>query len=91
MTTIRLLKNDCTRVHFNTYSVFGYLTCSDWFSSEISYALGLNVCFLQKGGVWRLVDALRSLNPLRRDSATRWQEQELVRVTLSIQLDFSLV
>uniref|UniRef100_A0A8C2GUR0 Vezatin n=1 Tax=Cyprinus carpio TaxID=7962 RepID=A0A8C2GUR0_CYPCA len=29
------------------------------------------------GGVWRLVDALRSLNPLRRDSATRWQEQQL--------------
>ncbi|KTF72798.1 hypothetical protein cypCar_00033250, partial [Cyprinus carpio] len=31
----------------------------------------------RKGGVWRLVDALRSLNPLRRDSATRWQEQQL--------------
>ncbi|RXN05152.1 vezatin isoform X2 [Labeo rohita] len=31
----------------------------------------------RKGGVWRLVDALRSLNPLHRDSATRWQEQQL--------------
>ncbi|XP_016314929.1 vezatin-like isoform X3 [Sinocyclocheilus anshuiensis] len=31
----------------------------------------------EKGGVWRLVDALRSLNPLRRDSATRWQELQL--------------
>lgn len=27
--------------------------------------------------VWRLVDALRGLNPLRRDSATHWQEQQL--------------
>ncbi|KAF4114516.1 hypothetical protein G5714_004739 [Onychostoma macrolepis] len=31
----------------------------------------------RKGGVWRLVDALHSLNPLRRNSATRWQEQQL--------------
>ncbi|KAL1276008.1 hypothetical protein QQF64_035631, partial [Cirrhinus molitorella] len=31
----------------------------------------------RKGGVWKLVDALRSLNPLHRDSATRWQEQQL--------------
>ncbi|XP_067248434.1 vezatin isoform X1 [Chanodichthys erythropterus] len=31
----------------------------------------------KKGGVWRLVDALRSLSPLHRDSATRWQEQQL--------------
>ncbi|XP_042599137.1 vezatin-like isoform X2 [Cyprinus carpio] len=31
----------------------------------------------RKGGVWRLADALRSLNPLHRDSATRWQEQQL--------------
>uniref|UniRef100_A0A8C1R3V5 Vezatin n=1 Tax=Cyprinus carpio TaxID=7962 RepID=A0A8C1R3V5_CYPCA len=43
----------------------------------------------RKGGVWRLVDALRSLNPLHRDSATRWQEQQLVRIKLNIQLDFS--
>ncbi|XP_026086046.1 vezatin-like isoform X1 [Carassius auratus] len=31
----------------------------------------------RKGGVWRLVDVLHSLNPLRRDSATHWQEQQL--------------
>ncbi|XP_026065750.1 vezatin isoform X3 [Carassius auratus] len=31
----------------------------------------------RKGGVWRVVDALSSLNPLHQDSATRWQEQQL--------------
>ncbi|XP_043092644.1 vezatin isoform X2 [Puntigrus tetrazona] len=31
----------------------------------------------RKGGVRRLVDALRALNPLRGDSAARWQEQQL--------------
>lgn len=31
----------------------------------------------RKGGVWRLVDALRSLSPLHQDSATCWQEQQL--------------
>uniref|UniRef100_A0A8C1I2U6 Vezatin n=1 Tax=Cyprinus carpio carpio TaxID=630221 RepID=A0A8C1I2U6_CYPCA len=31
----------------------------------------------RKGCVWRLADALRSLNPLHRDSATRWQKQQL--------------
>ncbi|KAA0721151.1 Vezatin [Triplophysa tibetana] len=31
----------------------------------------------QKAGVWRLVDALRSLSPLHRDSTTQWKEQQL--------------
>ncbi|ROL50124.1 Vezatin [Anabarilius grahami] len=58
--------------------------CSPVSQEEESSAGGEEAPFPQdilpshkKGGVWRLVDALRSLSPLHRDSATRWQEQQL--------------